>query len=169
MLTVSAHLICELGGCDTTLIGDVEVVKAALLRAATDSNVTVLNAYFHRFSLCGVSGVLCIAESHISVHTWPESGYAAIDVFTCGDIAMPHKAIEVLGKAFRAQHIELTELSRGIPQGAGHFGHQVRETPAVAFGMSALRPAYSVGTQAPTVGLKRTPSSLNLGPLSSSS
>lgn len=127
MTTVGLHLICELGGCDLELLGSVDAVREAMLRAAELAKVTVLNAYFHKFSPSGVSGLLCIAESHISVHTWPETGYAAVDVYTCGDRAMPHKAIETLAQAFGARSKETTEFSRGLPQSGGRFTHEVRE------------------------------------------
>jgi len=127
MTTIGLHLICELSGCDVAQIGSVDAVREAMLRAAAVANVTVLNSYFHKFSPSGVSGLLCIAESHISVHTWPETGYAAVDVYTCGDRAMPHKAIQTLARAFGAKDKEMTEFSRGLPQSGSRFTHEVRE------------------------------------------
>jgi len=91
-------------------------VRRALLEAARHAGVTVLHSAFHKFNPHGVSGVVVIAESHISIHTWPEAGYAAADIFTCGDRAMPERAAEYLPEAFDAGHVELTKLTRGIRQ-----------------------------------------------------
>src|SRR5579862_2462493 len=103
MKTVSVHLLCELTGCDRARLNSVECVKQSMHEAALAAKTTILNGYFHQFSPSGVSGVLCLAESHISVHTWPEAGYAAVDIYTCGDHAVPQNAIEHMAQALNAQ------------------------------------------------------------------
>lgn len=115
MHCLGTHLLLELAGCDPRLLDSTEEVRDALLRAATRAKATVLGNSFHRFSPQGVSGVVVIAESHLSIHTWPEYGYAAVDVFTCGDQAMPHRAAEYLIEALAPARHELRELPRGLP------------------------------------------------------
>ena len=115
MRCLGTHLLLEMSGCDPRLLDSTEEVRTALLRAATRAKATVLGNSFHRFSPQGVSGVVVIAESHLSIHTWPEYGYAAVDVFTCGDQAMPHRAAEYLIEALAPARHELRELPRGLP------------------------------------------------------
>jgi S-adenosylmethionine decarboxylase proenzyme len=79
------HIICELSGCSPDLLSDVDGVRTVMERAALEANAEILKVAFHRFQPQGVSGVVVIAESHLSIHTWPESGYAAVDFYTCGD------------------------------------------------------------------------------------
>jgi S-adenosylmethionine decarboxylase len=130
MTTVGIHLFCELGGCNLAALNDVAVVKQAIYDAAAAAKVTVLNGYFHRFAPSGVSGIVAIAESHISVHTWPEAGYAAVDIFTCGDHAMPQTAAQVLADALRAKSVKIMELKRGVPLGPDSFGVEIRTRDA---------------------------------------
>ncbi len=119
MRQLGTHLLLEMSGCCTEFLNNTERIQSALLQAATDANATVLGSSFHKFSPQGVSGVVVIAESHISIHTWPEFGYAAVDVFTCGDRAMPHNAAASLVKAFAPSLHEVREIARGIPGQAG--------------------------------------------------
>ena len=104
------HLIVDLE--DGHGLDDPERVERALLDCATACGATVLHAHVHRFSPQGVTGVAVLAESHISVHRWPEIGYAAFAVFMCGDTD-PHAAIPVLARAFGTDRIRVTELRRG--------------------------------------------------------
>ncbi len=107
------HLIVELFECDSELLNSVDAIKQALLEAAVASNSTIVNYGFHRFNPHGVSGYVLIAESHISIHTWPEYGYAAVDVFTCGNHTDPWKGLEVLKDKLRARKITVMEITRG--------------------------------------------------------
>ena len=97
------------------MLDDTERVAGALLDAADRARTTVLGSSFHKFSPQGVSGVVVIAESHISVHTWPEFGYAAVDVFTCGDHAMPRRAATSLVEAFAPTNHDIKVIARGVP------------------------------------------------------
>ena len=107
------HLIADFW--DAEKLDDLTFIEKALKDASIAGRCTILDTYFHHFPLNnGVSGVVTLAESHISVHTWPESNFAAFDIFMCGENASPHKAIEVLKKSFNPGRIELTELKRGI-------------------------------------------------------
>lgn len=84
------------------------------MTAAIDCGAEVLGDSFHRFSPQGVSGVVIIAESHLSIHTWPEHGYAAVDIFTCGTTVRPEKAAEVLVEKLGSQNHSLKEIQRGL-------------------------------------------------------
>lgn len=104
------HLIIEvLGGKN---LDCVESVEAAFRRCIEACKATLLHIHLHKFAPQGVSGVAVLAESHISVHTWPEAGYGAFDVFMCGD-AEPWKAVEILRDAFDAEEVRTRELLRG--------------------------------------------------------
>ncbi len=107
------HVIIELWGCSDA-INDPEIVKAAMLDAVRAANATLLNIYVHTFSPQGVTGVAVLSESHLSVHTWPEHGYVAADVFTCGATTTPQAAAEVLAQRFAATQTVVQELERGV-------------------------------------------------------
>jgi len=104
------HLIIEVIGGKN--LDCVETIETAFRDCVAACQATLLHIHLHRFSPQGVSGVAVLAESHISVHTWPEAGYAAFDVFMCGD-ADPWKAIDILRAAFDADEIKVDELLRG--------------------------------------------------------
>ena len=113
MEALGRHLLMELEGCDRDVLNDVDALREALLTAANLAGATVLGDSFHRFSPHGISGVVVIAESHLFVHTWPEYGYAAADIFTCGDTVQPEKAAEILIERLGARHHTMVELKRG--------------------------------------------------------
>ncbi|MFN3763430.1 MAG: adenosylmethionine decarboxylase, partial [Anaerolineae bacterium] len=81
---LGVHYLLELRGCDPTVINDLPEVRRILIEAAKQAKATVLDARFHQFSPQGVSGVVVVGESHLSIHTWPEYGYASADIYTCG-------------------------------------------------------------------------------------
>ncbi len=107
------QLVAELSGCDAVRLADVDAIREAMLEAARRSGCTVVTQAFHHFSPYGVSGAVIVAESHLAIHTWPEYGYAAVDVFTCGDTADPERAAQYLVEALGARSITLTRLERG--------------------------------------------------------
>lgn len=107
-----SHLIIDLW--DGRHFDDVEVIELALRRAVRAAGATLVHLHLHEFgSGGGVSGVAVLAESHISIHTWPERGYAAIDVFMCG-AADPHRVVPILRHAFSADRIAISEHIRGV-------------------------------------------------------
>jgi S-adenosylmethionine decarboxylase len=114
LLTLGRHLIVELYGCDRGRLDDLEVVRACLLGAVRAVGATGLGHRFHRFAPQGVSGTVLIAESHLSIHTWPEAGYAAVDIYTCGGLD-PKPAIPGLRAALDAGEVRSQELLRGLP------------------------------------------------------
>jgi len=108
------HLLLELKDCNEEALNDLGFLRSTLVEAAKDCGATVLGESFHPFNPHGVSGVVIIAESHLSVHTWPEYGYAAVDIFTCGDSVQPEKAAEVLIRKLGAKNHSLIEIQRGL-------------------------------------------------------
>lgn len=112
MKTSSLHLLAEYWECNRTHLDDIPFLDQALRAAAEAAGVEVLTASFHHFHPQGVSGVLMIAESHLSIHTWPEAGYAAVDLYTCGN-GNPEAAHEVLQRALESQRHDRVLLRRG--------------------------------------------------------
>lgn len=105
-----SHIIIDL--YDAEGLNDQARIETAMLECIDEAGATLLHIHLHPFEPTGVSGVAVLAESHISVHTWPENGYAAFDVFMCGD-AQPEKCIDILGRAFNAGRVEVKQLRRG--------------------------------------------------------
>ena len=105
-----AHLIIDLYGAQH--LNDIDHIEATLRRCVTAAEATLLHIHLHHFQPNGVSGVAVLAESHISIHTWPEVGYAALDVFMCGN-ANPDACVPILREAFKAQRIAVGEHLRG--------------------------------------------------------
>ena len=104
------HLIVDLHGAER--LDDIEHIEATLRRCVEASCATLLHIHVHHFQPNGVSGVAVLAESHISIHTWPDANYAALDVFMCGS-ANPDACIPVLREAFSAKRVAVNELLRG--------------------------------------------------------
>ncbi len=115
MKILGKHLIVELSDCDPVVLNDVTAMEEYLNEAARKSGATIVRSVFHRYNPQGVSGVVVIAESHLSLHTWPEYGYAAVDFFTCGDRVDPYKAHDYLKNKLKAGSSLINELKRGIP------------------------------------------------------
>jgi len=104
------HLIIDLHGAER--LDDIEYIEATLRRCVAAARATLLHIHLHHFQPSGVSGVAVLAESHISIHTWPEAGFAALDVFMCGS-ANPDACIPVLREAFSAKRVGVDEILRG--------------------------------------------------------
>jgi len=108
------HLLLELKDCDAGLLNDMDYLREALNAVAILIGATVIKDSFYQFSPQGISGVVIIAESHISIHTWPEFYYAAVDVFTCGEVIQPAKAVKPLAEKLKAKSTSYIELKRGV-------------------------------------------------------
>jgi len=108
------HLLLELKNCNEEVLDDLDFLKDCLNEATIQCGATVVGESFYHFSPYGVSGVVNIAESHISIHTWPEYKYAAVDIFTCGDDVEPEKAARLITERLEAKNHSLIELRRGI-------------------------------------------------------
>ena len=115
MQALGKHVILELNDCDRGCISNCEFLRRTLLEACRLAGATILSDSFHVFSpYDGVSGVIIIAESHLSIHTWPEYGYAAVDIFACGDSLHPQRAVDFMVRELRADNHSILELERGI-------------------------------------------------------
>ncbi|MRJ02520.1 MAG: S-adenosylmethionine decarboxylase proenzyme [Epsilonproteobacteria bacterium] len=114
MKSLGKHLLAEYYRCDEEAINDVGKVEQALIRAAEIAGATVIGSSFHRFEPYGVSGVVVISESHLTIHTWPEYRFAAVDVFTCGDHVDPMKAHEYLKGVFGTENATVETILRGV-------------------------------------------------------
>lgn len=126
------QIILECYDCDAEIINDVQLVEQIMVEAAIEAEATVIKSAFHPFFPQGVSGVVVIAESHLTIHTWPELGYAAIDVFTCGDQASPERACEYLLQKFGCGHHTTLEVKRGqMVPASQHFEPQHFEDEVV--------------------------------------
>ena len=121
--SIGHHYIVEASGCDPNIVGSVEKVQQILVKAAEIAGAHVWSISFNRFPPNGVSGVVVISESHISVHTWPEFGYGALDIYTCGNNIDPEKAVVFAVEAFGASTSHITEITRGIDEGDKIFYH----------------------------------------------
>ncbi len=110
------HCIQELYGADFAKLNDEAFVHSSLAEAAQVAGATLLDIKTHLFEPQGVTGFVLLAESHISIHTWPELGYAAVDVYTCGDRTDPHKACEYLKECFEADDWAVVSLERPVPK-----------------------------------------------------
>ena len=114
MQSLGKQLLIELYGCDKTLLDDPIHSERILVEGVNRSGATVIKPFFHHFSPHGVSGVVVIAESHVAIHTWPEYGYCAVDVFTCGSQVNPDLILEYIRSAFRAKEVSVMEVKRGV-------------------------------------------------------
>ncbi len=105
------HILLEFWGAQE--LDSINITKKALTEAIKAAGATLLKIDLHEFSPQGISGVAIIAESHISIHTWPEYNYAALDIFTCGNRVKPYKAVVILKKYFKPEKVEIKEINRG--------------------------------------------------------
>jgi len=131
MKTLGLHILVEISGCQANFLDSVEKIRELMIKAAVAANAHVEEAIFHKFNPIGVSGVVVIAESHISIHTWPEYGYAAVDIYTCGETTDPWKACEVISEGLKAKSAYFTEVERGIPSEGNRFVHTLHSVEEV--------------------------------------
>jgi S-adenosylmethionine decarboxylase proenzyme len=110
--TKGTHIVAELSGCNAFQLGSQYWVRAFMLEAAEAAGATVIHEHFHQFSPTGVSGSIIIAESHFSIHTWPEVGYASVDFYTCGAID-PLVACQLMFKRLGGSEMEVKVIKRG--------------------------------------------------------
>ncbi|MHB9024317.1 MAG: adenosylmethionine decarboxylase [Armatimonadota bacterium] len=114
MQRVGRHLILELWGCDPHEINSIDTVERAIAETIDACGATLLDLRVYPFTPIGITGVAILSESHVMVHTWPEHGYAAIDIFTCGQHTDPSKAVPVLRRYFKPERVQVMEMNRGI-------------------------------------------------------
>lgn len=113
MNALGTHLLIELRECAPDRLNDVGLIRSTMIDAANDLGVTILSHSFHKFAPQGVTGIIAISESHFSIHTWPEYGYAALDIFTCGEAFDPTRAARHIAKHMGAERTEITVVERG--------------------------------------------------------
>ncbi|MCB0265624.1 MAG: adenosylmethionine decarboxylase [Calditrichia bacterium] len=113
MNALGRHILAEFYGCDANILNDSQMIEAYMKQAALECGATIVSSTFHTFNPHGVSGVVVIAESHLAIHTWPEYGYAAVDVFTCGETVDPTVANDSLKESLQAEKVKVMELKRG--------------------------------------------------------
>ena len=118
MASLGKQLAIELYCCERDRLDDVEFIRQSMLGAAREAGARIVTEVFHRFSPQGVSGVVIITESHLAIHTWPEHAYAALDLFTCGDLLASDKAVHYLRERLQAKRVTSVTLPRG-PRIAG--------------------------------------------------
>lgn len=114
MDALGKHLLLELKDCNRETLNDLQLLKKLMIEAAIEAGAHVMGDSFHRFEPQGVSGVVVIAESHLFIHTWPEHGYAAVDIFTCGTAVKPRTAAQLVINKLEAKKHSILEIQRGI-------------------------------------------------------
>jgi len=108
------HILAEFYDCDPNILNNPDLIESNMVQSAKEANATIVQQNFHHFSPYGVSGVVVIAESHLTIHTWPEYGYAAVDLFTCGDSVDPMISYNFLKTALGSETAFYSELKRGM-------------------------------------------------------
>ncbi len=112
---IGKHCILELYDCNKNKLNDESFVRTTITLSAKISGANLINLITHSFNPQGITALALLAESHISIHTWPEIGYGAVDVFTCGEQTMPERACDVFIKEFSAKKFSLKTLQRDTP------------------------------------------------------
>ncbi len=133
MKALGRQIVVEFYGCNPEVLNDVAAIKRSMRGAAIASGATIVQDAFHLFNPHGVSGVVVIAESHLAIHTWPEYGYAAVDLFTCGDDVNPDSAFKYLKEKLESKTFSAMEMKRGVLDLDGGVGLRHKpEAEAVA-------------------------------------
>lgn len=131
MKALGRHILAEYYQCDVDILNNIDVVEKFMKNAAVKAGSTIVDSVFRRFEPHGISGVVVIAESHLAIHTWPEYGYAAVDLFTCGENVDPWVAYEYLREMFNSGDAECREVPRGELR---VLGEDARHKPADSSG-----------------------------------
>jgi len=126
--SLGIHLLVEMKDCDPEILKSLGKVKNAMVAAAKEAKATIVDICFHEFNPFGISGVVVIAESHLTIHTWPEYNYAAVDIFTCGEVIRPEVAAAFLINAFESKNSNIIEIKRGT---LVHDGEKLPHKPFV--------------------------------------
>ena len=125
MNTIGYHYVIEASGCNPEIIENPKMLKEIILEAAKIGEMEVRSTYFYKFSPRGVSGMVVVSGSHISIHTWPEKSYAAIDVYTCDIDSKPEKSLQYILERIKAEYAHITEIERGIEDEDGTYTHTI--------------------------------------------
>ncbi|KOO52627.1 S-adenosylmethionine decarboxylase proenzyme [Viridibacillus sp. FSL H8-0123] len=122
--TLGRHVLIEFYGCPSEVIENNALIERFMNEAADYSGATIVESVFHHFNPYGVSGAVIIEESHLTIHTWPEYGFASVDVYTCGDSVNPWKAADYLSEKLHATKTESFEIPRGMADKIRQFAEQ---------------------------------------------
>ena len=114
MNALGIHLLLDLKDCNPELLNDIHFIKRAMIGAAEEAGATIVGEKFHKFDPVGVTGIIAVSESHLCIHTWPEHGYAAADIFSCGTAFNPRKAAELIIQGLGCTQPTITEIQRGV-------------------------------------------------------
>ncbi len=112
MVPFARHTLLEFHGCDPALLRNAEALKPCLLEAVREGRGTIVTDFFHNFSPYGVSGVIVIAESHVAIHTWPEHGFAAVDIFSCSELLDQDAIAKLIGAALGSERVTSRTIDR---------------------------------------------------------
>lgn len=123
------HVIAELYDCDKEIINNQVLIEDVMLETVELSGATIEKSIFHKFSPHGITGVVVVSESHFAIHTWPEYGYSAVDIFTCGDLIDNYKALNHLRDKLFAKNLSVVELKRGLLDLGVDLPHKPGITP----------------------------------------
>ena len=113
MSALATHLLLDLKRCNAERLDDLDFVRRSLIDAVAEAEATMVSESFHKFAPVGVTGVIALAESHISVHTWPEHAFATVDILTCGPNVKPRRAADLIIRRLECEEPSITELERG--------------------------------------------------------
>lgn len=114
MQSLGRHALLDLYGCEPAILNDAEYLQQLFKQTAIDLECTVVEEVFHHFAPHGVSGMVVIAESHLAIHTWPEHGYAAVDLFTCNETTDLPELVDLLRDRLQASEVHFHEQARGV-------------------------------------------------------
>lgn len=117
------HILVEFYNCNVDTLGNHEKIEEFMKEAAIRSNATIVSSCFHKFNPWGVSGAVIIQESHLTIHTWPEYGYASVDLYTCGDSVNPWVGFDYLEEVLEAERSESIEIARGMVEKIKNYAH----------------------------------------------
>lgn len=141
MRMLGKHLTVDMYGCSFDILDNIEYIKTAMTTAVEESNLTLLDFSYYKFDPQGLTALALLAESHMSIHTYPELGYAAVDVFTCGDHTRPDRAIAILKKFLKPEKTKTTTIRRG------DFGSENDMKPKVKVSIAPLRRVRNTGAR----------------------
>ncbi len=113
-MELGRHALADIFECDNALLDNIEKVKDILISSCKEANLTVVETTFHKFKPIGISGVIVLSESHITIHTWPEYNFVAIDAFTCGCHMNPNLVCKIIAQKFGSKNVEINEYKRGV-------------------------------------------------------
>lgn len=125
MNALGRHILAEMYGCSPEVLDNLKLIEEIMVTAALEAGAEIREVVLHKFSPQGVTGIVVISESHLAIHTWPELGYAAVDVFTCGESINPWVSCDYIRGKFSAEIMTASEVRRGI------FDYEVKHKQVV--------------------------------------